>query len=73
MYANRLSGPAAHTLLTQTIAAHHELELERDIFEAVYRKRYKRAYAYYDQHHTIGQGVIAHCNDILSKHQLRSS
>lgn len=67
----KLSGLPARNLLENAIASDHELELNRDIFERVYRKRYKRAYAYHDTHGTIGRTVVSHCNEIISKHQLR--
>lgn len=67
----KLRDDEAADLLAQARATDAPLyELDRDLFERVYRRRYKRAYAYYDANKTIGPAMVAHCLAVISKQKL---
>ena len=65
--------PTDRELVERAMALCPELELYRDVFEqALGRRRYKRAYAQFDKDKTIPRAVVSHCQEIISKHQLRT-
>jgi hypothetical protein len=65
--------PSPREVVDRAIQLSPELELYRDAFEqALGRKRYKRAYARFDKDGSIPRAVVEHCQEIISKHQLRS-